>query len=142
MFKPSTEKSNKTRAMIQQVFTSKIGENSPYTIAYAYFMKSGLFSKKMYSYVVGFSSADKSVVIIPLDTNGNSGDAVVLKKEDIASVKKGMQGDFVVKTNRAKEEYRFFVPPYTASTLESAYVLPVIQEEEAAQFINFVKGNF
>lgn len=140
MFKPSEEKSSKTHELINRVFSEKVGEGHNYMVAYAYYMKSGLFSKKMFSYVVGFNNDSKSIVIIPLDSNGNSGEAVVLNKENILSAKKGMQGDVTIKTNTAGGDFRFIVPGYTPASLESAYILPVIQEQQAIKFLELIKN--
>lgn len=142
MFKPSEEKSDQTHQLINGIFSQKIGPQHSYTVAYAYYMQSGLFANKMFSYVVGFSALDKALVIIPLDSKGNSGEAVVLKKEAVLSVKRGMQGDVRIKTRQGKSEYRLIVPGYTPTSLANAYILPIVQEEQAIKFLAFIKETF
>lgn len=142
MFKPKQEQSAQTHQLINQIFTNKVPQPQNFTVAYAYYMKSGIFSNKMYSYVIGFSSQNTSIVLIPLDSEGNSGDAIVLTAQDILSVKTGMQGDTRIVTRNNKTEYRFIVPGYTPTSLAGAYILPIVQEEQAISFSKFIKENF
>ncbi|MDR2181261.1 MAG: hypothetical protein LBN92_01120 [Treponema sp.] len=47
-----------------------------------------------------------------------------------------------IKSALLKEDLRFIVPPYTPTTLEGAYILPINQKEEAAAFQRFIKDVF
>ncbi|MDL2324275.1 hypothetical protein LJC61_03875 [Ruminococcaceae bacterium OttesenSCG-928-A16] len=105
-------------------------------------MKTGIFAKKVSTYAVGFSASDKEMVVVPLDSDGNSGDPIVLPKTSITAAKMDLQGGAKIKSDMLKDELRFTVPPYTPTTLEEVYILPVIQEEVAAQFKAFIKENF
>ena len=140
MFKPSAEKSAATITLINQVFSSKVPDAQKYTVAYSYFAKPGLISKSMYSYVVGFSEADKEIIVIPLDSQtGDSGEPMVFNKDNIISAKYGMQGDVVIKAKNLDKDLRFMVPGFTPPQLEDAYVLQVEQTGVATKFRDFVK---
>lgn len=143
MFKPSEEKSQKSHQLINQVFLEKVEDADKYTVAYAYYMKRGIFSKKMYSYVIGFSIPDKEIIVIPITSDTTeAGDAIKLTKENIESAKYGLQGDVKIKSDILEEDLRFMVPGFTPPSLEDAYVLPILQEEVAVKFKDFIKENF
>ena len=143
MFKPSKEKSERTLARINAIFSEKVQETQKYTVAYAYYMKSSLLKKTMYSYVVGFSEADKEIVVIPIDSDANAcGDPIVFNKTNIISIKIGAQGDAIIKANGLDQDLHLTVPGFTPPALESAYVLPVEQTEVAVKFRDFVKRDF
>ncbi|MFP3089627.1 hypothetical protein LQZ21_04805 [Treponema sp. TIM-1] len=143
MFEPSEEKSQKSRELVTQAFGKKIQDPAPYTIAYGYFYKTGIFVKKISNYAVGFSEALKEIIVIPISFDGDEvGEAIRLKKDDIISAKFGLQGDLKIKSALLNGELRFIVPPYTPTTLESAYILPINQNEEAAAFRSFIKNTF
>jgi hypothetical protein len=143
MFEPSEEKSRKAHELITQAFGKRIKDAAPYTIAYGYYIKSGFFRQTSSSYVIGFSEALKELVVIPVDSDADEvGDAISLKKDDVISAKFGLQGDFQVKSGKLKDELRFIVPPYTPTTLESAYILPINQQAEADAFKRFVQDTF
>jgi hypothetical protein len=140
MFEPSEEKSRKAHELITLAFGKQIKDTAPYTVAYGYYIKSGIFGQKSSSYVIGFSEALKEIIIIPVNSDvDETGTAISLKKDDIISAKFGFQGDLKIKSGKLKEELRFIVPPYTPTTLEDAYILPINQHEEAAAFKRFVK---
>ena len=140
MFKPNKEKSDRTLSAINAVFTEKVPDAQKYTVAYGYYMKSGLMSKTMYSYVVGFSEADKEIVVIPIDSEGNAGgDPMTFNQDNLISVKIGLQGDTIIKANNLDKDLRFIVPGFTPPALEAAYVMPVEQTEVATAFRSFVK---
>ncbi|MDR0652549.1 MAG: hypothetical protein LBG12_04485 [Synergistaceae bacterium] len=146
MFEPSEEKSRKAHELITQAFGKRIQDTAPYTIAYGYYIKSGflgIFGQKSSSYVIGFSEARKEIIVIPVNSDVDEvGDAIILKKDDIISVKFGLQGDLKIKSGKLNEELRLIVPPYTPTTLEDAYILPINQHEEAEAFKRFVKDTF
>lgn len=143
MFKPSEEKSQKSHQLINQVFIEKIDNPNKYAVAYAYYFKRGIFSQKMYSYVIGYSIPDKEIVVIPISSDtAESGDAILLKKENIISAKYGLQGDVKIKADILEKDLRFMVPGFTPPSLEDAYVLPILQEDLAVEFKSFIKENF
>ncbi|ULQ59556.1 hypothetical protein K7I13_13980 [Brucepastera parasyntrophica] len=142
MFKPNESKSAESWKIIRDGFAKKMGNTDKYVIAYGYFMKPGIFSQNIYRYIIGFSEADRELVIIPLDEDDNPADALVLKKDDIISAKFGLQGNVKIKASGLQKELSFFVPGYSTETLESSYMLPILQEDEAAQFKKFIKENF
>jgi hypothetical protein len=143
MFEPSEEKSQKAHELITRAFGERIKDTAPYTVAYGYYIKSGIFGQKSSSYVIGFSEALKEIIVIPVNSDVDEvGDALSLKKDDIISAKFGLQGDLRIKSGKLNEELRFIVPPYTPTTLESAYILPINQHEEADAFKRFVKDVF
>lgn len=141
MFKPSEEKSAATKNLINEIFENQVGNSGDYTIVYAYTMKQGPFSTKMGSYVIGFSSNFGEMIVIPFDSEGNFGEKAALNKSNVKSAKKGLQGDYKITTND-KDKLAFYVVPYTTSALESAYVLPIIQEQQSADFAQFIKAAF
>ncbi|MDR1222741.1 MAG: hypothetical protein LBL07_07690 [Tannerella sp.] len=122
----------------------QIRDAAPYTVAYGYYIKSGFFGQKSSSYVIGFSEALKELIVIPVNSDvDEAGDAVSLTKEDVTSAKFGFQGDLKIKSGKLlKGELRVTVPPYTPTTLEDAYILPINQQEDAAAFKRFVKETF
>jgi hypothetical protein len=143
MFEPSEEKSRNTHELITRAFGKRIKDTAPYTIAYGYYIKSGIFGQKSSSYVIGFSEELKKIIVIPVNSDADeAGSAVSLKKDDIISAKFGLQGDLKIKSGKLKGELRFIVPPYTPTTLENAYILPINQNEEAEAFKRFVKDTF
>jgi hypothetical protein len=142
MFEPSEEKSRKSRELIIRAFGKRVKDTSPYTVAYGYYIKNGLFGQKSACYTVGFSEALKEIIIIPVNFDADEvGRAVRLKKVDIISAKFGLQGDLKIKS-KLSGELRFIVPPYTPTALESAYILPINQHKEADAFKRFVKATF
>jgi Ca2+-binding EF-hand superfamily protein len=94
----------------------------------------------MYSYAVGFSADRKLLAIIPLDGDGNPGEAVILRQEDIESCKMGFQGDAKIKSPRLDKELRITVPGFTPPNAEDMCMLPVAQEGEAVAFKKFIEG--
>jgi hypothetical protein len=143
MFEPSEEKSRNAHELITRAFGKRIKDTAPYTIAYGYYIKSGIFGQKSSSYVIGFSEALKEIIVIPVNSDVDEvGNAVSLKKDDIISAKFGLQGDLKIRSGKLNGELRFIVPPYTPTTLENAYILPINQNEEADAFKRFVKDTF
>ncbi|MDR2209963.1 MAG: hypothetical protein LBO65_00645 [Spirochaetaceae bacterium] len=143
MFEPSEEKSRQAHELITQAFGKQIKDPGPYTIVYGYFVKTGIFAKKISSYVVGFSEALKEIIVIPISSEVDEvGDAIRLKKDNISSAKFGLQGDLKIKSDLLKGDLRFIIPPYTPTVTEGAYILPITQKEEAAAFRNFIKNTF
>jgi hypothetical protein len=143
MFEPSEEKSRKAHELITRAFGERIKDTAPYTIAYGYYIKSGIFGQKSSSYVIGFSEALKEIIVIPVNSDVDEvGTAISLKKDDIISTKFGLQGDLKIRSGKLTEELRFIVPPYTPTTLENSYILPINQHEEADAFMRFVKDTF
>jgi hypothetical protein len=143
MFKPNEEKSQKSHRLIHEIFAKRIKDTSPYTIAYGYLVKSGIFGQKSSSFVVGFSDELKEIVVIPANSDmDEAGDAIRLRKDNIISAKFGLQGEVKIKSDRTDKELRFIVPAYTPTTLENAYILPINQETEAESFKRFMKENF
>jgi hypothetical protein len=143
MFEPSEEKSRKAHELIARTFGKHVGDAAPYTVVYGYYIKSGIFSQKTSSYVIGFSETLEEMVVIPVNSDINEvGNPVKLKKEDIISAKSGLQGDLKIKSDKLNGELCVIVPPYTPTTLEAAYILPINQHEGAAAFKRFVKEAF
>jgi hypothetical protein len=144
MFEPSEEKSRKAHELITQAFGKRVKDASPYTVAYGYYVKSGLFGQKSSSYVIGFSETLKEMIILPVNSDVDEvGSAFYLKKEDVVSAKFGFQGDLKLKSGKLlKGELRVVVPPYTPTTLEDAYILPINQQEESIAFKRFIKETF
>ena len=141
--KPSKEKSERTLALINGIFSQKVQDAQKYTVAYAYYSKSGFFTKTMYSYVIGFSEAERELVVIPIDSDANVlGEPLIFNKSNAVSIKTGLQGDTILKANGLEKDLRFMVPGYTPPALENAYVLPVEQIDAAVKFKDFVKGGF
>jgi hypothetical protein len=142
MFKPSEKKSQKSHQLINQIFIEKVEDADKYTVVYAYYMKRGIFSQTMYSYIIGFSVPDKEIIVIPITSDTNeSGDAINLTKENIQSAKYGLQGDVKIKSDILEKDLRFMVPGFTPPSLENAYVLPILQEDAAVKFKAFIKEN-
>jgi hypothetical protein len=142
MFKPSKEDSERTLGLIKAIFSEKAQNASKYSVAYGYYIKSSFFSKTTFNYIIGFSEADKEIVVIPLDVSEEvkaAGEPIILNKNNIVSIKSGFQGDTVIKANGLATDLRFFVPGFTPPGLENAYVLPVVQTELAVVFRDFVK---
>jgi hypothetical protein len=163
MFEPSDEQSRKNHELVRQAFMKRIADPAPYTIAYGYSMNDvvlentvgealgrilgsilrSITGQKTSNFVVAFSEDLKELIVIPINSDADEvGDAIRLRKDDISSAKFGAQGDIKIKSGTLGIELRFTVPSYTPTTLESAYILPLNQKEEAAAFINFIKTNF
>jgi hypothetical protein len=146
MFEPSDEQSRKAHELINEAFKKRIDDPAPYTVAYGYLLENRLFGilgQKSSSFVIAFSDTLKEIIVIPVNSDLNEvGDAIRLHKNDIVSVKFGLQGDVKIKSNNLDKELRFVVPPYTPTSLESAYILPINQNSEAEAFKRFIKGNF
>ena len=143
MIKPSEEKSQKSHQLINQLFLEKVENPSKYIVAYTNYTKRGIFTQKMYNYVIGFSVEDKEIIVIPVNSDvTESDDVILLKKENIRSAKYGLQGDVKIKSDILEKDLRFIVPPFTTKISEAVYFLPIIQEDIASQFKNFIKENF
>ena len=138
LHKPSEQKSEQTRQLIQSIFAEKAPGKSDYTVMYAYYTKQSILVQKMFFYVVGFSVEEQEVIIITIDSDGNSGEAVFLEKADIISAKHGLQGQTIMKTS--KGVFKFLVLGYTSTALEGMGILPILQVQEAVDFRAFVKG--
>jgi len=135
MFKPSKEKSEKTKAFISKIF-SICHPGEDFTLVYAYNIKQTLFSKKRFFYVIGFNEYTFNMIIIPITDKGEILKKVRLNKRDIRSAKYRMQSQVCLKTTRGS--YTFFVPPYTPTTLEQQGVMPIVQEKESIAFHKFI----
>ncbi|MDR2106552.1 MAG: hypothetical protein LBP24_04010 [Coriobacteriales bacterium] len=143
MLKASEEKSRKTHETIARAFEKRVADPASYKIVYGYFVKSGIFSKKVSNYVVGYSETLKEIVIVPITFDAAEvAEAIRLKKEDIISAKFGLQGDLRIKSNVLPKDLRFIVPPFTTSVLEATFVMPIVQQEETLAFRDFIKNNF
>jgi len=143
MFEPSEDKSQSSHDMIEKIFKENVKDYDKYTIAYGYYMKTGIFAQKMSSYVVGFSSETKEIVVIPITSKGDIlENPLFLNKENIISAKFGLQGNVKIKSTLLKGELAFYVPAHTPSSLQGAYILPIKQMDAAVEFRNFIKENF
>jgi hypothetical protein len=143
MFKANEEKSRRAHEQIRAIFAKRIKDPESYTVAYGYFVKSGIFGQKSSSFVTGVSDELKELVVIPVNSDmDEAGDAIRLNKDTVDSIKFGLQGEVKIKSGLLDKELRFVVPPYTPTTLESAYILPINQEAEAEAFKRFVAKNF
>jgi hypothetical protein len=82
MFEPGEEKSLKAHELITRAFGKHIKDTAPYTVAYAYFIKSGIFGQKSSTYVIGCSEALKEIIVIPVNSDvDEAGPAISLKEE-------------------------------------------------------------
>ncbi|MDR0647967.1 MAG: hypothetical protein LBF92_01330 [Synergistaceae bacterium] len=142
MFKPKEDVSNTNRGKIKAMFASCVPDSAAYTVAYSTVAKTGIFSTKIINYVVGFSKERRELVIIPIDDEVTEhGEPISLTPDNVASAKKNLQGQWVIKSNAA-DKLLLSVPGYTVSMGEAMYTLPLIQEEEAAAFIKFMQETF
>jgi hypothetical protein len=143
MFEVNEEKSRASHELITKAFEKQIQDPTPYVVVYGYFVKTGILSKKVSSYVVGFSEALKEIIIIQTDADiDNAAEAITLKKEDVISAKFGLQGELKLKSGKLDKELKFIVPPFTPAITEGAYILPITQKEAAVAFKSFIKDNF
>jgi hypothetical protein len=143
MFEPSAEKDRASHELIEQAFKQQIPDPSPYVIVYGYSMKTGLLSKKIGNYVIGFSEARKELVIIQVDADiSDAAQAVILAKDDVISAKFGLQGELKLKSGKLDSELKVTVPPFTSTATEGSYILPIIQKEAAVAFRSFIKDTF
>jgi hypothetical protein len=143
VFKPDAEKSQKAHTLIRGIFAKRIKDPGPYTVAYAYLLKRGIFGHNSSSFVVGFSDELKELVVIPVNSDlDEAGDAIRLRKDNITLAKFGLQGEVEIKSAATDRKLRFTVPGYTPAALENVYILPINQETEAESFRRFIKENF
>lgn len=142
MFKAKEVASKKSHDLINHAFNQVMGEGHSYTVVYGYFMKSGLFSKKLFNYVVGFNPETLEIVIVSIDTDGNTSDKVVLNKNTVSSAKYNMQGGVVIKSTELSQPMKLIVPAFTAANASSMYMLPIVQEAQEKQFREMIKNSF
>ncbi|MDR2089040.1 MAG: hypothetical protein LBP73_06765 [Clostridiales Family XIII bacterium] len=143
MFGPSEKKSQESHEIIKRAFGQRVENPAPYKVVYGYFVKTGILTKKVSNYAIGFSEARKEIIVVPISSDGDEvGDAVILKKDDIVSAKFGMQGDLKIKANTLESDLRFTVPPFTSSMTAGAYIMVIDQKEEESAFRNFIKSTF
>lgn len=141
MFNASDKKSGHSRALIQKAFAAAVEDGAGYTLAYGYFMKNGLLSKKMFSYAVGFQAAGKKLALVPIDSDGNQvGAALRLNADTVTGVKKTMQGGYRISTSLTDKPVELIVPAFVPDAGEDAYQLPINQQDEAAAFLELMKG--
>lgn len=137
--KPSEEASQKSKAVLKNVISTAGVDPSGYTVAYGYFLKTGVFSKKIYNYALALAHDESELIIVEMDSNGNSGKVIRLNSSDIQSAKRNIQGTIVLKSN-GQEDLKFMIPPYTTTMADNMFQLPVTQEEEFAVLDQFLKN--
>ena len=134
MFKPTEEKSAVTEALIGKIFTCFVPEEA-FTVVYGYDVKHSLFGKRISIYVIGFNKITQETVIILISPEGEVIKNIKLKKNEIKSVRLVFQRH-IIKTTQGT--FSVVVPAYTPTTLESLGVLPLVQEENAEEFKNYM----
>lgn len=136
MFKPEKEQSDKSKILVDKVFClCNPGED--FTVVYGYNIKQGVLSKKTCYYVIGFSEPTLTMIIIPITKDGDMIDKITVSKRTIVSIKSKMDSHVCIRVPEGV--FSMIVPAYTPTTLESAGVLPIIQEKEAEAFHKFIK---
>ena len=127
--------------IVNKAFASAMPEAEGYTVCYGYWMKSGLMSKTMYNYAVGFKADTCEIILIPIDSDGSeTGEASHFQKSDITAAKKTLQGAWRISSAFAKKPLELMVPGFVPDSLEGAYQLPINQQEQAQQFMAMMKG--
>jgi hypothetical protein len=141
MFSASQQKSDANRALITKVFQDKVSNAGDYKIAYGFGMKGGLFSKKMFNYVVGFNPASKKILLIQITSDGEVvSDVMTFNKENNTSVKKTMQGGWRIQSSVNEKPVEIMVPGFLPDSVEDTYQLPINQNEIATDFLNMMKN--
>ena len=137
----SQQKSDKSWELIKHAFATAVPEAEGYTVCYGYWMKSGLMSKTMYNYAVGFKADTSEIVLVPIDSDGGEvGEALRFQKSDITAVKKTLQGAWRITSAFTKKPLELMVPGFVPDSLEDAYQLPINQQEQSQAFMAMMKG--
>jgi hypothetical protein len=140
--RPSEEQSQAAREKIERAFARRVNVKDKYTVAYAYYVDEALLSRSVYSYLLGFSPKHRQIVIMPLDKEGQPGKSLRLKTSEIDKAFYDKKGNLVIKSKRLAKILKIVVAPFTPIEYEEMHLLPVIQEETAAQFQQFIKNCF
>lgn len=135
MFAASQAKSDASMSIITKALKAKVDNYNDYTIVYGFGMKSGLFSKKMFNYAIGFNSERKELVIVPINSDGDIlSDAILVNKGNFTSAKKTTQGGWRIATSSLEKPIDVCVPGFLADSAEDAYQLPINQTDAANEF--------
>lgn len=70
------------------------------------------------------------------------GELLLLDKDSIISIKKGSQGDRIIKSTAIKGDLCITVPSYTKENAYDMYMLPIVQMKAAEEFENWIKENY
>jgi len=137
----SQKANDRSWALIQNAFAKAVSNASDYILCYGYWMKTGLLSKKMYNFAVGFRAEAKEFVLVQIDSDGNTGgELMTFTKSNVTEVKKTLQGGFKITSSLTDKPLALTVPGFVPDSLEDAYQLPINQQEQAAQFAAMMKS--
>ncbi|MCL2023624.1 MAG: hypothetical protein FWG82_04555 [Oscillospiraceae bacterium] len=137
----SQKANDRSWTLIQNAFAKAVSNVSEYTLCYGYWMKSGLFSKKMYNFAVGFRADDNEFILVQIDSDGNTdGESMTFSKNNVTEIKKTLQGGFKITSSLTDKPLILIVPGFVPDSMEDAYQLPINQQEQAAQFTAMMKN--
>ncbi|BDR58051.1 hypothetical protein [Xylocopilactobacillus apicola] len=137
LFKVSDEKSNESYELIKRIFEQAApGEDC--RLVYGYSMKSGFMSKKIGSFILGLSSDEQTLQILPFDVvEQTPGSLITINRSEITSAKRSMQGATVIESPKLAKKLKVVIPPFTAKGADNTYQLPINQEENEKIFRDF-----
>jgi hypothetical protein len=137
----SPKASDKSWQIIRNAFARAVPDTSDYTLCYAYWMKSGLFTRTMYNYAVGFRADTRQIVLVPIDSDGKpAGETLRLEKHNVTGIKKTLQGFVKITSSLTDKPLYFSVPYFLPDAVENTYQLPINQHPQAEQFYAMIKN--
>lgn len=137
----SQNASDRSWKLIEDAFAQVVPETSGYTLCYGYWIKTGIFSKKIFNYAIGFRTDTKEIVVVPIDSDGNRVDeAIRLQKSDITRVKKTLQGVWEISSSLTDKPLSLTVPYFLPDAVEDTYQLPINQHEQGERFWTMMKN--
>ena len=137
LFKVSEKASIASHELIKNIFSQVVNDND-LTLAYGYTMKSGFFTKKIASFILGLTKDQHIFYILQFDINSNeAAELITLRREDITSAKRNLQGSIVIASPKLKRKFSIIIPPFSDKLAENTYRFPINQEKEEKVFRSF-----
>jgi hypothetical protein len=138
----SQKANDRSWKIIRNTFERAVPNGSDYTLCYAYWMKSGLFSKTMYNYALGFRADTWEIVLVPINSDGSpTGAPLRLQRSDVSQIGKTLQGYVKITSSLTDKPLYFAVPYFLPDAVENTYQLPINQHQEAERFYAMLKNH-
>ncbi len=143
-YKPSKEKSDKTKKSLRDLFKKTVENPGGYELIYTYNMVEKnyiIFKRTIFSnYIFGYDKNYEKFVVVSFSGDNNefyTGEEEYFTKDDIISFKKNMLGKHTLKLKNGNS-YKFLIGAYVTNL--GGYTLPIIQEDEAKNLIKAIKN--
>jgi len=140
MARVSAFKNKETKDKIRKIFTENTESVEYYKIVYGYSMQKKLLSRKVSGYIIGYDKDENKIIAIHIRFNGE-----LIEKpfnftvENVSNIVVKGKDKVQIFSSLLLKPITITVASSIGTTMESALLYPVNQEEGAQDFIEFAK---